>query len=397
MSATLSVAQLNVYLKSLLDGEQMLRGIFVRGEISNFTRNFKSGHLYFSLKEGTSGIKCVMFASDAARLKFTPCDGMAAVVYGRVTLYERDGCCQLYAQQISPDGEGAARMALQKLYERLSADGLFDERRKLPLPKFPQSAVLISSASGAATQDVLSIWRRRWPLCDLKLIPVSVQGESAPQQIADALGSSQCAAADVVIVARGGGSAEDLWIFNDERVVRAVAGAGVPVISAVGHQTDNTLCDLAASCRAATPSAAAELAFPDINAVLSSVNGSLSRIKSLFSAVVSEKERRLAAGLAFNAVFPSRITGESDRVKSVEKSLRMSLSGLVSEKENVFASECARLETLSPLAVLLRGYCIAADGERVLTTAAAARTAKKLTLRFHDGVIGCKTYTEVSQ
>ena len=370
MGIALTVTQLNTYLKAVLDSDDLLRNIFVAGEISNFTRHFKTGHLYFTLKDGNSAIKCVMFAPQTKRLKFNPCDGSAVLVNGRVSLFERDSNCQIYVENITPNGAGAAKEALKKLYEKLNSEQLFDQVRKLPLPKYPDKAAVITSASGAAYHDIVSVWKRRWPLCELELVPAAVQGEQAVTQICSAINKLQNTDTDVILLARGGGSDEDLWIFNDEQLVRAVAACRIPVVSAVGHDIDYTLCDMAASVRAATPTAAAELTFPDWREV--------SRIVEALSAGTARAIDRLIGDCEFRANID----------------MNASLDALLTIKQQQWLRQCEKLEALSPVSTLLRGYTIAMSNERAVQSAKELKTKRFFDLKFHDGAVPCRVNTE---
>ncbi len=370
MSIALTVTQLNTYLKAVMDSDDLLRGIFVTGEISNFTRHFKTGHLYFTLKDGNSAIKCVMFAPQTKRLKFTPSDGLAAVVSGRVSLFERDSNCQIYVENISPNGAGAAKEALRKLYEKLNGERLFDEARKLPLPHYPSKAAVITSASGAAYPDIVSVWKRRWPICALESVSAAVQGEQAVAQICAALKKLQNTDTEVIILARGGGSDEDLWVFNDEELVRAVAASKIPIVSAVGHDIDYTLCDLAASVRAATPTAAAEIVFPDWR-----------EVNRILEALSFEAKRAVSA-LA------------DDRGFRAELDLTAALDAFLRIKQQRWIRQCEQLEALSPISVLLRGYAIAVSDGTAVQNACEMRKKKNFDLKFHDGQVPCQVRTE---
>ncbi|MBQ8599354.1 MAG: exodeoxyribonuclease VII large subunit, partial [Oscillospiraceae bacterium] len=273
MPSVLTVTQLNRYVKSLLEGDFRLRDMLIRGEISNFTDHYKSGHFYFTLKEGDCAIKAVMFASYAKNVPFQPKNGMAVIVRGSVSLYERDGSYQLYVYDMQPEGKGSLQLAYEQLLQKLKNEGLFDEEYKRPLPPYPEKVGLITSDTGAALHDMLNIITRRYPPAQLILYPALVQGKSAPASLVKGLDYfNRNQSCDVIIIGRGGGSLEDLWAFNDESLVRAVAASKIPVISAVGHETDVTLCDFAADLRAPTPSAAAELAVPDASQLLSALN-----------------------------------------------------------------------------------------------------------------------------
>ena len=259
MNQILTVSQINGYLKGLLDEDVQLKSIYIRGEISNFTNHLRTGHFYFTLKDARTSIKAVMFKWNASRLRFMPQNGMSVIIFGSVQLFERDGICQIICADMQPDGLGALYMAFEQLKERLGREGLFDPGHKKPLPQYPEKIAVVTAKTGAAIQDIIHILSRRWPLGELILCPALVQGEGAPASIVSALQLAETVSPDVIIVGRGGGSLEDLWAFNDERVARAVYACRVPVISAVGHETDYTICDLVADLRAPTPSAAAEL------------------------------------------------------------------------------------------------------------------------------------------
>ena len=265
MNQILSVSQINGYLKDLLEEDVQLKSIYVRGEISNFVHHVKSGHFYFTLKDKRSALRAVMFKWNASRLRFMPKNGMNIILFGSVNFYERDGVCQLLCVDMQPDGLGALYMAYEQLKEKLAREGLFDPAHKKPLPPFPQRIGVVTAKTGAALQDIIHILSRRYPLAELVLYPALVQGDLAPDSLVKAIDAAGRDKPDVLIVGRGGGSLEDLWAFNDERVARAVYDCPVPVISAVGHEVDYTICDLVADLRAPTPSAAAELCAPDIS------------------------------------------------------------------------------------------------------------------------------------
>lgn len=394
MSATLTVTQVNRFLKSLIDGDGRLGDIYITGEISNFTRNARSGHMYFSLKDETSSIKSVMFASSAARLKFRPGDGMKVIIHGRVSVYEPAGQYQLYAEDMQPDGVGALALAFEQLKAHLAAEGLFDQERKRPIPACPMRIGIITSPTGAALQDMLNIIGRRWPICEAVLCGVQVQGDGAPPQLIAALKTlNLLEACDVIIIGRGGGSMEDLWAFNDERLARAVAGSKIPVISAVGHETDFTICDFAADLRAPTPSAAAELCTPDCGGLL----GSLRSYNGYFHRKARdtlEYYRQSLDMLIQDSPLSDKGAFLQLRRESVDE-LTIRLDDAIKEKlsgwKNELALASGKLDVLSPLKALSRGYAVVYHegkavrdldglpaGEEVLIQAEKGKRAAKL-------------------
>ena len=264
MAEIITVSVLNRYVKTLLERDAVLDGLAVRGEIAGFVHHYKSGHYYFSLRDEQCSIKAVMFSRDARRLPFTPQNGMRVILRGRVSLFERDGAYQLYVEEMIPDGVGSMQLALEQLKARLAAEGLFDPARKKPIPTEPACIGLVTSATGAAIQDIRNVLTRRWPLVQVLLAPVNVQGQQAAGEISAAIRRLDAdGRPDVILVARGGGSREDLWVFNDEGIARAAAGCKTPLVSAIGHEIDYCILDLVADLRAPTPSAAAELCVPD--------------------------------------------------------------------------------------------------------------------------------------
>lgn len=371
----LTISQLNRYIKSLLDGDQMLSSVFLTGEISNFTNHYKSGHMYFSLKDSQCVVRAVMFAAQARRLRFLPQDGMKVIVRGRVTVYEQSGQYQVYVDDMQPDGLGALNLAYEQLKTRLAAEGLFDASRKKPLPAYPKAVGVVTSPTGAAVQDIKQILGRRFPLAEVILCPVLVQGVGAAEQIAAAVERfNRLDYADVLIVGRGGGSMEDLWAFNEEIVARAVANSRIPVISAVGHETDFTICDFAADLRAPTPSAAAELAVPDIRELMAYVSGSMMRLKK-------------SLGIEMHRMQIDRLVDRmSGKMKRDLETGRMRL-----------AERSASLQAFSPLRVLARGYSVALDanGETVRSVA-QVRQGDSLNLIVQDGRLAC-TVNEVRE
>lgn len=387
--APLTVSQVNFFVKSLLEGDNRLNDILVTGEISNFTDHYRSGHLYFSLKDSKSALKAVMFASSARSLKFRPADGMRVIVRGRVSVYEAAGQYQLYVQDMQPDGLGALSLAFEQLKERLAAEGLFDQEHKRPLPAYPRRIGVITSPTGAAVRDILQITARRWPVAEIVFCPALVQGEGAPAQLTAAIREmNRKSACDVLILGRGGGSLEDLWAFNDEGLARAVYRSAIPVVSAVGHETDFTICDFAADLRAPTPSAAAELCTPDLREErrrLQSYNryfreAAQKRVDSLRQQVdLAVEDSALGQPELFLSPWQEKLGWLFGRAVAF-------MGENVEDKKQKLALASGSLDALSPLKVLSRGYAVVTD-----KTGGAVREADKLaigdtvTLRFHQG------------
>ena len=390
----LSITQINFFLKSLIEGDGRLTDIYAAGEISNFTDHYRSGHMYFSLKDEKSVIKAVMFSGAARRLRFRPKDGMRVIVRGRVSVYEPSGQYQFYVEEMQPDGVGALSLAFEQLKKKLSAEGLFSEEYKKPIPEFPQRVGIITSPTGAAVQDMLNILSRRWPAAELVFCPVLVQGEGAAPQLTAAIkhmNALQCA--DVILIGRGGGSAEDLAAFNDEELARAVFASGIPVISAVGHETDFTICDFVADLRAPTPSAAAELAVPDKEEVLLLVESLTGRLKQAEDNLLNYNRQRLDAAVSAR-VFrdPSGIyTAQRAQLDAIVR--RFAAAGnnrILTEKEKL-ASLSGQLQALSPLKVISRGYAMLTDAEgQVVSSVSDITGGDELTAKLFDGTINLK-------
>lgn len=390
---TLTVTQLNTYIKSLLDGDEHLRSVFVVGEISNFTNHYKSGHFYFSLKDQKCVVKAVMFASQAGRLRFLPQDGMKVLARGRVSVYEASGQYQLYIDDLQPDGIGALNLAFEQCKAKLAAEGLFDPNRKKPIPVYPQRIGVITSPTGAAVHDIQQVLGRRYPLAEIIFAPVLVQGEGAVAQIVEALetfGRLRCA--DVIILGRGGGSLEDLWAFNEEAVARAVAASEIPIISAVGHETDVTICDFAADLRAPTPSAAAELAVPDWKELVGVLQGYQDSIYQFM-----ERKYRQCRDALQQAV-QCRFLSHPDEMVSLRKmevdrkaqQLSTEIHRKAASAQTSFAALSGKLDALSPLKVLSRGYAMVSNqkGEAVVHPGQVG-LGERLQLRFSEGTIDC--------
>ena len=387
----LSVTQLNTYIRSLFEQDEHLAHVFVAGEISNFTNHYRSGHLYFSLKDGQCAVKAVMFARYAERLRFLPEDGMRVIARGRVSVYEATGQYQFYVEDLQPDGVGALSLAFEQLKARLGKEGLFS--RKKPIPRFPKRVGVVTSPSGAAVHDIVTVLGRRYPAAEVVFCPVAVQGADAAPQITRAVERfNALGCADVLIVGRGGGSLEDLWPFNEEIVARAVAASRIPVISAVGHETDFTICDFAADLRAPTPSAAAELVVPDRAKLLEAVRDRRRRMRQAAEKRIEDARGRVDV-LAGSRMLKNPLERpELLRVK-IDR-LASALSGGIERKaaacRNRLSEAAGRLNDLSPLAVLSRGYAVAcgADG-RPVRGVEGLRAGEPLLVKLDGGDVGC--------
>lgn len=387
-----TVTALNDYIKELLDSDTGLAAVTVRGEISNY-KAYPSGHHYFSLKDENCTLKCVMFKGSAIRLRFHPQNGMTVVAMGRISVFPRDGAYQLYVSAMMPDGEGDLNAAFERLKARLQAEGLFDPERKKPIPAYPQRIALVTSPVGAAVRDMLRILEARWPMAQVVILPVRVQGTEAAGEISRAIDyANTCQIADLIITGRGGGSAEDLWCFNEETVARAIYRSEIPVISAVGHEPDVTIADYVADLRAATPSNAAELAVPDQNDIYGWLEQSKARVTQRLSrelALARESLRRFQHSRALSD--PINLV-EDRRMLLDRQSQRLAtaLQGQLSREKERFAASAAKLDALSPLKVLGRGYAIPQSEGRILLTADEVRKQERFTLRLRDGTVPCQ-------
>lgn len=388
----LSVTQLNTYIKSLLDGDANLSNLFIRGEISNFKRH-TSGHLYLTLKDENSRLPAVMFRFNAMKMRFMPQDGMQVIARGRISVYDRDGRYQLYIEEMHPDGVGDLSVAYEQLKDKLAAEGLFAPEHKKPLPPYPQRVGVITSATGAAVHDIITVLARRYPVADLILCPVHVQGTEAAGEICEALDLfNRQRAADVIILGRGGGSIEDLWAFNEESIARAVYRSEIPVISAVGHETDFTICDFVADVRAATPSAAAELAVPDLRELKARLAGFQIKMTSDHSALLEAKKARLSL-VSTSQCFKNPMYAIENRRQRLDESAAAFESAIrngLTAKRDKLSAAAASLELLSPLKVLARGYSIAsgADGQ-VIRSIKDTQKGEPIVLRVTDGRVFC--------
>ncbi len=390
MPQILSITQINEYIQGKMNADPLLTQVAVRGEISNY-KCYPSGHHYFTLKDEASALKCVMFKGNAMGLRFRPANGMKVIALGRISVYPRDGAYQLYCTAMSVDGVGDLYAAFEQLKAKLAAKGLFDPEKKKKLPKYPGTIGVVTSSAGAAVHDILRILRKRYPLAQVKLLPVRVQGAEAPEEIASAIRYANAHnLADLLIVGRGGGSLEDLWAFNDERVAYAIYESEIPIISAVGHEPDVTIADYVADLRAATPSNGAELAVPDQEALLQSLD-------ALNGAMAAALNRQLKlAGQRLDALAASpALRSPTAYLERKEKDLQLLKNRMISAQERMisadnarFVSCVAKLDAMSPLKVLSRGYAMAQTGDgKLLRSVEQVEPGENITVSISDGTI----------
>lgn len=388
----LTVSELNARIKGLIESDPALGSVCVRGELSNY-KIYPSGHHYFTLKDAESSLRCVMFRSAASKLRFRPESGMGVTVCGRVSVYPWDGAYQLYCEELIPEGAGDLQLAYEQLKERLRREGLFDPAHKKPIPRYPERIAVITSSAGAAVHDIIRVLRKRWPVAKVLLLPVRVQGVEAPPEIVGAIRyANRHRLADLIITGRGGGSIEDLWAFNDERVARAIYESELPVISAVGHEPDVTIADFVADLRAATPSNAAELAVPDMSELREALSAARARLDQAVNRRLSERRKGLEE-LASRRVMQSP-TGFIDQRRLELDSIRLRLDAAATARlgreRQEFSRLAAKLDALSPLKVLGRGYSIALDaGGRAVKDAGRLSPGERLELRFSKGSASC--------
>ena len=393
----LSVSQINFYIKSIIENDGSLQFVLVTGEISNLTVHQRSGHIYLSLKDSNSVISAVMFAGNARRLKFRLENGMKVICRGRISVYEPSGRYQLYIEDMQPDGVGALTLAFEQLKKSLAQKGLFDNAHKKPLPKFPKTIGVITSPTGAAVQDITNIIRRRFPSADIVLAPVLVQGESAPEQLVRAVNKfSASKIADVVIIGRGGGSAEDLWAFNDEQLAYAVYNCETPIISGVGHETDFTVCDFVADVRASTPSAAAELAVPDRQELMSYYFKQKQYISAMLDRKIKTAQLRLENQQRRMSASSPKLKAEQLEKQLSAKSEKLTrfMNIYISDKENKLIAAKGKLDGLNPLNVLNRGYAIAEKKKKIITSSKQLKDGDDFTVILSDGKINAKVCGE---
>ena len=389
MATIYTVSQLNNEIKDLLDAVPGYRGLMVQGEISNYKAH-SSGHHYMTLKDENAAINAVVFRSDAMRLKFRLQNGMKVIVKARVSSFPRTGAVQLYVSEIIPDGAGALNLAFEQLKAKLQAEGLFSERYKKPIPSCPDSIALVTSPTGAAVRDMIRILGRRWPLAKVVLYPAQVQGQGAAESIARAIAlANAIGEADVILCGRGGGSMEDLWCFNDEQLVRRVARCTVPLISAVGHETDFTLCDYAADLRAPTPSAAAELAAPDLSDLPEQLQDYAQRILAAGERMLSFKTRQiLEQSERLTRLSPQkRLRQDEKKLQNLANTIQLSLKNGIMKREEHLQLQTARLRALDPLAKLSGGYGYITKQGRTVSSVREVSMGDVLTIRVCDGTV----------
>ncbi len=397
----ISVSELNEYIKLVLEHDELLMNICVKGEISNFTNHYKTGHMYFSLKDAGGAVKAVMFRGNAIRLKFMPENGMKVLVSGRVGVFPRDGQYQIYVDSMEPDGIGALALAFEQLKQKLEKEGLFADWRKKPLPQMPMRIGVITSPTGAAIRDILNILGRRFPLAEVDLYPALVQGENAAADLVRGLAHfNRAKNVDVIILGRGGGSIEDLWAFNEEPLVRAVAMSEIPVISAVGHETDFTLCDFAADKRAPTPSAAAEIAVPNAEDILYTVQTADMRLRRAMNQKISVARERLDR-LASSRVLKNPQNVIDDKRMMLlreEQMLHEKMQAVLQRKGASLGEKAAKLDALNPLAVLARGYAAVFDEEnKVIKNTDGVKIGDDITLAMADGKLSATVKTIIKK
>ena len=386
------VTEVNHLVKLLLDGEPMLQNVAVRGELSNY-KMYPSGHHYFTLKDAEGALRCVMFKGQAMRLRFRPENGMKVVVTGRITVFPRDGAYQLYCNTMTPEGVGDLAVAFEQLKQRLYAEGLFDPAHKKPLPEYPERIAVITSSAGAAVHDTIRILRRRYPIAKVILLPVRVQGVEAPAEIVGAIRyANRWKVGDVIITGRGGGSMEDLWAFNDERVARAIYDSEIPVISAVGHEPDVTIADFVADARASTPSNAAEIAVPDQVELMRFLKGAEERMLQSEAARLETLRKRLDT-LASKRVMKDQMAYVQDKrmeLLHLQQRLGDLSAGQISRKRERFSALAASLDAMSPLKVLGRGYAVArSEAGEILKSAGDVNIGDHIQVKLGRGILGC--------
>lgn len=389
----LSVSQVNTYIKSVIDSDLNLSSVIIVGEVSNFTNHYRTGHFYFTLKDETSSLKAVMFKSSNIRLRFLPENGMKVICFGRISVYDRDGQYQLYVEDMQPDGVGALNVRFEQLKSKLDKEGLFSSENKKPLPHRPSKIGVVTSPTGAALQDIINVISRRYPLCEIVLAPVEVQGDNAASSMVKALKTLENQNyVDLIIIGRGGGSIEDLWAFNDEALARTIFSISIPTISAVGHETDFTICDFVADCRAPTPSAAAEIAVPDIFDDVAYVKRLRQYIEDTVSNMIQSK-RTIVESLRSRPCFHSQnmiLESLYKKVESFKFILDRNYSQKIEDSLSKVKTLYSKLDALNPLNVLLRGYSIVQKDNKSINSVEQIDLNDNVDVLMTDGKLKCK-------
>ncbi len=386
----LTVTQITSYLKSYIDENKKLSGIYIKGEITDFKTNFYSGHFYFSLKDSGSEISCVMFRSYAERIRFIPENGMSVIVRCDLSVYQKACSCQLYVYDIQPDGLGAKHLAFEQLKAKLESEGLFDEKYKKALPVYPEKIGVVTSESGAALQDIINVLKRRWPVAKIMLTPVSVQGEDAPAQLLSAITKQdKVIKPNVIIIGRGGGSSEDLSAFNDETLARAIFNCKTPVVSAVGHETDFSICDFVSDLRAPTPSAAAELVSPDINSLRQVFDDNLEWMRDFIERKCDKYADYLNnfSRVKYFNFTDNFINKQQNKLDILNEKLKLNFKNIVINKESKFSFALAKLDSNNPAKILSKNFCRIEKDKKTIASVADVKPGDKIEIFFSDGVL----------
>ena len=397
--SSLTVSELNNFIKSMFDSNRLLNSVHVRGEISNFT-NHRSGHFYFSLKDESGQIKAVMFRSSAMRLRFIPENGMKVTVSGSVTVFPRDGVYQLYVSSMQPDGIGALYLAYEQMKARLESEGLFSDEFKKPIPEYPERVGVITSPTGAAVRDIINVMGRRYPLATIYIYPALVQGDGAAKTLIDGIDYfDRSGLVDTIIIGRGGGSIEDLWEFNNEQLARRIFACSVPVISAVGHETDFTICDFVADMRAPTPSAAAEIAVPDIREIAIGIDNLSDRADRALMRVTERMRDRLTRLTESRVLsdFGGALSSLSEDVGLLLQRASVAYSKAVSDKKLEFLTNVSKLEALNPLSVMARGYSVVQRNGTNVSKLSDVNVRDVITVRVNDGRISATVDSKTAE
>ena len=396
--SVMTVSDLNNFIKNMFDNNRLLNSVHVKGEISNFVSH-RSGHFYFSLKDQDGQIKAVMFRSSAMKLKFMPENGMKVTVYGSISVYPRDGVYQMYATSMQPDGVGALYLAYEQMKARLEAEGLFSIEHKKSIPQFPKAIGVITSPTGAAIRDIINVLGRRYPLATVYIYPALVQGEGAARTLIDGIDYfDKSRLVDTVIIGRGGGSIEDLWEFNSEQLARRIFDCSIPVISAVGHETDFTICDFVSDMRAPTPSAAAELAVPDIRELSIAITHLEDRSDRALSRTAERARDRLSALSSGDVIrnFASLLEAKRGEIAELMRDATSSYKATVADKKMSFIANVGKLDGLNPLSVISRGYSVAQKDGKTLTGVSSADVGDLITVRLLDGSLSAEVKSKTS-